>query len=74
MIAGYPVSVEGNISNGNLGLCNLKGYRLYRRQGLQFQVETGGKTLMLDNEQLLLARARYGGSLTLSGYMAELTS
>ena len=73
MLAGYPVSVEGNISNSNIALCNLKGYRLYRRQGLQFQVETGGKTLMLDNEQLLLARARYGGALTLAGYCAEFT-
>ena len=73
-LAGWPVSIESNIANGNVGLCNLRGYRAYFRQGLQFQVITAGKTLALDNEQLLMARGRYGGQLELSGYMAELTA
>lgn len=74
MLGDYPVSVQNNISNGNLALCNLRGYRLYRRQGLQFYRVTEGRTLALANTTMLGARMRWGGQLTLSTYAAEMTA
>lgn len=75
VLGDWPVSVQGNISNGNLGLCNLRGYRMYRRQGIQFLQEEAGRTLRLANSKLLLARMRWGGQLTLpTTYMAEMTT
>jgi HK97 family phage major capsid protein len=69
----YGVSIQNNISNGNLGLCNLRGYRMYRRAGISFTMEDRGRTLLLSNSKLLLARMRWGGQLTLpSTYMAEM--
>ena len=63
-----PVSIENNIANGTAYACNLRGYRLYRRQGLEFQRSTEGQTLLLSNEELMMARARWGGQITLPAY------
>lgn len=74
MLGDYPVSVQNNISNGNLGLCNLRGYRMYRRQGLQFLQDETGRTNRLAHTKLLMGRMRWGGQLTLAGYMGEMTT
>lgn len=72
MLGPYGVSIQNNISNGNFALCNLRGYRLYIRQGLQFITETRGSTLTLENRTLLVARKRVGGQITRTQYIAEL--
>lgn len=70
----YPVSVQNNISAGNVAFCNLAAYRLYRRQSLQFMTSTEGSTLMLSNRKLVVARMRWGGKLTLpTTYCAQMT-
>lgn len=75
MLGDYPVSVQANISNGNLALCNLRGYRMYRRAGLSFVMDETGRTSRLANTKLLLARMRWGGKITLaSTYIAEMTT
>jgi hypothetical protein len=55
-------------------MCNLRGYRMYQRQGLEFVEDMTGRTSRLANTKLVLGRMRWGGSLTLSGYCAELTA
>ena len=75
MLGDYPVSVQNDVSDGNLALCNLRGYRMYRRQGLQFVQDETGRTSRLANTRLLLGRMRWGGKITLaSGYIAEMTT
>jgi hypothetical protein len=70
----YPVSVQDNISAGNIAFCNLGAYRLYRRQTLQFTSTTEGSTLLLSNRRLVVARMRWGGKLTLpTTYCAQMT-
>lgn len=70
----YDVKIQNNISGGSLALANLGGYRMYRRQGLQFETEEGGRTLILANKRLVCARMRWGGQSTLpSGYIAQMT-
>jgi len=40
-----------------------KCYRLYRRAGLALRIETGGVTLVRNNQMLVHARSRYGGKV-----------
>jgi HK97 family phage major capsid protein len=70
----YHVAVQNDIADGTVFACNLRGYRLYRRLGLYFELLTTGQTLTLANEKLLFARARFGGKLTLGGYCSVMTS
>ena len=70
----YHFAVQNDIADGTVFFCNLRGYRLYRRLGLYFELITTGQTLTLANEKLLFARARFGGKLTLGGYCAKMTS
>jgi HK97 family phage major capsid protein len=70
----YPVSVQNNITTGNLALVNLRGYRMYRRQGISFLQEESGRTLRLLHERMLMARMRWGGQMTLAGYVGEMTA
>ena len=70
----YHFAVQNDIADGTVFACNLRGYRLYRRLGLYFELITTGQTLTLANEKLLFARARFGGKLTLGGYCAKMTS
>lgn len=74
MLGQYPVSVQNNISEGNFALCNLRGYRMYQRQGLQFVMDETGRTSRLANTRLILARTRWGGKITKTSYIAELTA
>lgn len=69
----YPVSVQNNITVGDMAFCNLAAYRLYRRQGLQFVMEDRGSTLRLANKRLMLARTRWGGKIELATtYIAQM--
>jgi len=70
----YHFAVQNDIADGTVFAANLRGYRLYRRLGLYFELITTGQTLTLANEKLLFARARFGGKLTLGGYCAKMTS
>lgn len=70
----YHFAVQNDIADGTVFAANLRGYRLYRRLGLYFELLTTGQTLTLANEKLLFARARFGGKLTLGGYCATMTS
>lgn len=75
MLGDYPVSVQNNISNGNLALCNLRGYRMYRRRGLSFITDNVGSTHRLADLTTLLGRMRWGGKITLaSTFIAEMTT
>lgn len=70
----YGVSVQNSIPNGSIAFCNLRGYRMYQRKGLSFELVDTGRTLTLSNTKLLFARARYGGKITLTGYLAQMTN
>lgn len=63
-----PYKVQNDIPNTKAAYVNLAGYRMYRRLGMTTRIETGGKTLALANERLIVVRARFGGRLTLGGY------
>lgn len=69
----YPVSVQNNITTGDMAFVNLAAYRLYRRQGIQFLTDDSGSTLRLSNKRLLLARMRWGGKIELATtYIAQM--
>ena len=72
LIGDYGVSIENNIINGTMYLCNLRGYRLYQRKGITFDLVTDGRTLTLSQTKLLFARARFGGKISLGGYYAKM--
>ena len=61
----YGVSVQQNITSGDMAFCNLGAYRLYRRQGLQFLSDETGRTNRLANSRLVVARMRWGGQIEL---------
>jgi len=69
-----PYKVNNNITNAYIVFANLGGYRLYRRLGFTLRVETAGQTLALKNEKLIVARARFGGKLTLGGYASIISN
>jgi HK97 family phage major capsid protein len=62
-LVGYPYRVSADLPNSKLIFAGLKNYRLFRRQGIQTRVESGGKELTLKNMSLLFAIARFGGRL-----------
>lgn len=64
-----PFKIENNLASSRAGFYNMRRYRMYRRLGMQVRVETGGKTLALDNEELIVVRQRWGGQFeaTLAG-------
>lgn len=64
MLLEFPCFIQNNIANTKAGFFVLPFYRMYRRQGLEVRVETGGRTLALANKTLVVVRARYGGKLT----------
>lgn len=70
----YHVAIQNDIADGTVYFANLRGYRLYRRLGLYFELITSGQTLALSNLKLLFARARFGGKLTLGGYAAYMNN
>lgn len=59
----YPVSVQQNITSGDMAFVNLAAYRLYRRQGIQFLQDETGRTNRLAHTRLIMARMRWGGQI-----------
>lgn len=71
---GHSVENDGQLTNSEGLFCALRKYRLYRRLGSRIEFSREGQTLMLNNEELLVFRARYGGQLTDSnaaGYIQD---
>lgn len=62
-----PYKVQNDIGNTYAACVNLSRYRMYRRLGMTVRIETGGATLALANERLIVVRARFGGRMTLGG-------
>jgi HK97 family phage major capsid protein len=69
-ILSRPHRINGDIGNGQAGFVAMKKYRLWRRAGVEFYQESGGKTLTLANTVLLMARGRYAGCLVQGGAAA----
>jgi hypothetical protein len=46
-----------------MNFVNLARYRMYRRLGITARMETGGQTLALANQAVMIFRARIGGQL-----------
>lgn len=55
--------IENDIGTAKLGYGRLDLFRLFRRKGLQLETSIVGKTLMLLNEALIVARSRWAGSV-----------
>ena len=70
---GRPVKINEQITDGQIGYCNLGWYKMFRRMGLQLRVVTEGKTLALANTRIIVMRARFGGQLSLASAMAKMT-
>lgn len=58
---GFPHRIQQDLANTVALYGALAKYRVYRRQGMELRVETGGKELARRNTVLYIARARYGG-------------
>ena len=65
-----PFKIQASIPNNLAAFVNLKRYRLYRRLGMTFRVETAGRTLALSNQKLIVGRLRCGGQMENAGAMA----
>lgn len=72
---GHPVLIEETgMGNNDAIFCQMKGYRMYLRQGLRFIREDRGDQLVRANSMLIGADVRAGGQLDLPGYAAVLDS
>lgn len=69
----YAINESTLLANTRVAFACLDYYRMYRRQGFEVRVETGGKELARKNQQLIIVRARYGGKMTLGGAVAVCT-
>jgi HK97 family phage major capsid protein len=74
MLASHPFKIENDIAGNDLAFVNMSKYRLWRRKGMEIQVSDEGKTLMLANELLIVARSRWGGQLVDPNAMVEMTN
>lgn len=74
MLASHPYKVENDVAGSSLAFVNMSKYRMWRRKGMEIQVSDEGKTLMLANELLVVARSRWGGQLVDPGAMVEMTN
>lgn len=63
MTLGHPHKINEQIPNAKIGFFNARRYRMYRRMGLQVQLEEGGKELVRRNMRMIVVRARFGGQL-----------
>lgn len=64
-VLGVPYKVANAMPNTKIVAVPLSYYRLYRRVGLDMQLlQREGKTLALDNKNLLILRSRIGGQMT----------
>lgn len=62
------------LTNSQIAFVQLGGYRWYRRQGVQFGLETAGRTLTLSSTNLIYGRTRNGGKLERGAYAAVMTT
>jgi HK97 family phage major capsid protein len=60
---GYRHKINHSISNSKVGFFDFGRFRMYRRAGLSIQIERAGQSLVLSNQQLIVCRMRFGGSL-----------
>jgi HK97 family phage major capsid protein len=68
---GHPFLLEEDgLDDHQLIFAQLKGYRIYLRQGVRFVREDRGDTLVRANQVLVGADMRTGGQLDLPGYAA----
>jgi HK97 family phage major capsid protein/HK97 family phage prohead protease len=74
MLASHPFKVENDVPGNELAFVNMSKYRMFRRKGMEIQVSDEGKTLMLANELLIVARSRWGGQLVDPNAMVEMTN
>ena len=71
---GHPVLIEeAGMTNDLMIFAQMKGYRLYLRQGPRFIREDRGATLVRANTFLVGVDLRAGGRLDLGGYAAVAT-
>lgn len=68
-----PWRIANTLSNVECFAGAMSKYRLYRRLGLSVEWVTGGRTLALSNQALLVVRARYGGKVMDGGAFAVVT-
>jgi HK97 family phage major capsid protein len=61
MVLNFPMKIVTGVPNNWVAFSNLGYYRMWRRLGITFKVETAGKTLSLANTKLIVARMRFGG-------------
>jgi len=72
---GHPVLIEeGGMTNADVVFAQMKGYRLYQRQGARFIREDRGDTLTRDNTFLVGVDVRYGGQLDEPNYASVMNA
>jgi HK97 family phage major capsid protein/HK97 family phage prohead protease len=74
MLASHPFKIENDVAGSDLAFVNMSKYRMWRRKGMEIQVSDEGKTLMLANELMIVARSRWGGQLVDPSAMVEMTN
>jgi HK97 family phage major capsid protein len=75
MLFNHPVLIEETgLGNANGVFAQMRGYRLYQRQGARFIREDRGDTLVRENTEIVGVDVRYGGQLDLPGYAAVIDS
>ncbi len=58
-----PYKINESLDNNEIFYVILKRYRMYKRRGFVLRRSTEGQTLLLENNLLIAAMARYGGQL-----------
>jgi HK97 family phage major capsid protein len=64
---GYRHKINHQVPNSKCGFFDFGRFRMYRRAGLSIQIERAGQSLVLSNQQLIVCRMRFGGSLETGG-------
>lgn len=62
-LANRPVMISADLPATFMSFFRPDLYRMYRRMGLQIQTSMEGKTLMQNNELLIVARGRFAGKM-----------
>lgn len=73
-IFGHPFRVVGALDNAQIAGVMINRYVMYRRAGLEVRVVTEDGTLARQDKQLIVVRARFGGSLNHSSAMVKITA
>ena len=70
---GFPHKIQNDIADGYIAWWNPGYYRMYKRRGLDFRMETAGQTLALANAMLIVCRARFGGRPMFGNSVVKMT-